>query len=153
MPTKTPHAKKAVVTCCSQSHGWPSVRVSTSQNTASVNIAMQTPQRTISTASRESNAFHFRWRWRCRIRARKFAIRSPAQPPQKIGAAAVLEPQDAPARALLLDVAHELQQLDGVRAELGRELILDRCGGLHEAALVDTLDDLHAHRLQLVGRV
>ena len=70
MPTKTPQAKNAVVTCCSHSQGAPSVRVTHVENTASVNIAMHTPQRTISAASSQSNAFHFRWRWRCRISAR-----------------------------------------------------------------------------------
>ena len=62
MPTNTPHAKNAVVTCCSHSHGAPSVRVTTSQNTVSVNMKMHTPHRTISTASSTSNAFHLRWR-------------------------------------------------------------------------------------------
>src|SRR5439155_1395147 len=33
MPTNTPQAKNAVVTCCSHSQGTPSVRVTTSQKT------------------------------------------------------------------------------------------------------------------------
>jgi len=70
MPTNTPQAKNAVVTCCSHSQGAPRVRVTTSRKTASVNIEMQTPQRIIRTASTQSKAFHLSWRWRCRIRAR-----------------------------------------------------------------------------------
>src|SRR4051812_33828866 len=107
---KTPHAKKPVVTCWSHSHGAPIARVTTSHSTASVNIAMHTPHRTIRHASSTSNAGHFRWRCRCRTRARGSAM----------------------ARALL-HVADQLEQLDGMRAELGRELVLDRLRRLDEA--------------------
>jgi len=70
MPTNTPQAKNAVVTCWSHNHGEPSVRVRTSKKTDSVNIAMHTPHRIMSSASSLSNALHLRWRWRCRMRAR-----------------------------------------------------------------------------------
>src|SRR4051812_44442130 len=122
MPTKTPQAKKAVVTCCSQSHGAPIERVSTSRKTASVNIVMHTPQRIIRPASSRSNAFHLSWRWRCSISARKSAIEA----------------------GTLLELAHHLEQLDRVRPELGGELVLHRSRRLHEAALVDVLDHLDA---------
>ena len=62
MPRNTPHAKNAVVTCCSHSHGAPMVRVITSQSTISVNMLMDTPHRIMSSASSGSNTFHFSWR-------------------------------------------------------------------------------------------
>ena len=60
MPINTPHAKNAVVTCCSHTHGVPITRVTTSQNTVSVNMKMQMPQPTINTASSQSKARHLR---------------------------------------------------------------------------------------------
>ena len=62
MPMKTPQARNAVVTCCSHNQGVPRVRVTTSQNTASVNMKMHMPHNTISVASSLSKALHFRWR-------------------------------------------------------------------------------------------
>src|ERR1700693_2746036 len=149
MPRNTPQAKNAVVTCCNHSQGTPSVRVTTSQNTASVNMKMHTPHRIISTASSLSNAFHFKWRWRWRIRARKSAIsalgrscgyqavrrrrRSPASGPARMGG--------------LLHITDELQELHRVRTELLGEFVLDRLCGFDESRLVDVFDHLHAYRL------
>src|SRR5262245_22347053 len=139
MPKNTPHAKKAVVTCCSHNHGRPIVRVMTSQPTDSVNMKMHTPHSTISTASSTSNARHLRWRCGCRISARWSGIGGGGMRALKGG-----RPRD------LLDVAHHLQDLDRMRAQLGGQLVLDRRGGLHEAGLVDVVDHLDAHALELV---
>src|SRR5436190_9173747 len=106
------------------------VRVTTSRKTDRVNPTMLTPHSTISVASSGSSAFHLRCRWRCNTRARGSTV-----------------------AARLLDLANELEDLDRVRAQLGRELVLDGLGGLHEAGLVDTLDDLDAHLLELDRRL
>src|SRR5438552_16653022 len=137
MPTKTPQAKSAVVTCCSHSQGAPSVRVTTSQNTVSVNMKMHTPHRTINTASSQSNARHLRCRWRWRISARKSAIPTPDP---SCGYRAMrrrrrFERLRSPMRMLgLLHVADELQELDRMRTELRRQLVLDRLRRLDEAS-------------------
>src|SRR5207248_11268380 len=155
----------------------------TSQNTVSVNMKMHTPHRTINAASSQSNALHLRWRWRWRIKARMSAMRLlPYRMVRRAGrirrrcgfirttsgginpalrARAFIRTMRGrmnptlPGRMnpALLHVADELQELHRVGPELRRELILDRRRRLDERRLVDVLDDLHAHRLQLVGRV
>src|SRR5437660_2692536 len=155
MPMNTPHAKNAVVTCCSHSQGAPSVRVTTSQNTVSVNMKMHTPQRTINAASNQSNAFHFKWRWRCRIKARKSAISVVVQTSNEHKNPAG-DARNAPPvgpRNELLDVPNELEDLHRVRTELLCELILDWLRRFDEARLVDVIDDLHADRLQFFGGI
>src|SRR3954466_9857896 len=131
MPMNTPQAKKPVVTCCSHSHGTCSSRVTTSRNTELVKPMIEAPHSTISPASTGSSAFHFRWRWRCRTRN------------------ALLMTRDG-AAGRLLDVAHHLQDLDRVRPELLGKAVLDRCGVVGEARLVDVVDDLDAHLLELL---
>src|SRR5262245_1267673 len=135
MPMNTPHAKKAVVTCCSHSHGCPTVRVRTSSPTESVKPPMDTPQRTIRRASSGSSAFHLRCRWRWMTSARYTAKESVTRPLRS------------------LHVAHESEDLHGVRPQLFRQLILDRLRRLLEAGLVHVLYHLHANLLQLRRRV
>src|SRR5262245_30021673 len=108
MPMNTPYAKNPVVTCCSQSHGCPIVRVTTSENTETVNPIRHVPQSTISAASTGSSAAHFRCRWRRRT-------------------------SGAWATRALLHLADHVEELHRVGTELLRELVLDRLGGLHEA--------------------
>src|SRR5689334_702801 len=111
-----------MVTSCSHSHGAPSERVTMSQVTVTVKPVMATPQRTISARSTTSSARHFRWRWACRTRA--------MAPPSLHG-------------------ANQPEHLDGVRSEALGDLVLHRRGDALEARLVDLVDDLHAHLLQL----
>src|SRR4051812_32017698 len=113
MPMNTPQAKNAVVACCSHSHGWPMVRVTTSKKTHRVKPPMQTPHRTINPASSGSSHFHFRWRWRWRISA-------------LLAAKSV-----TPATCRLLHRAYEPKNPDGMRPELRGQLVLDGRGGLH----------------------
>src|SRR5262245_34519211 len=137
MPMNTPQAKNPVVTCCSHSHGAPISRVTTSRKTEPVKPMIDTPHSTINPASSGSSAFHLRWRWSWRtsdrllMTTRTWQERWPGS----------------------LHVAHEAEDLDGVRAELLGELVLDGGGGLGEARLVDSVDDLHTHLLQPLGRV
>src|SRR5262245_60795700 len=105
------------------------VRVTTSRNTDSVKPTMLTPHSTMSTASSGSSAFHLRCRWRCRTSAR------------------------GSTGARLLGLADELEDLHRVRAELGRELVLDGLGRLHEAGLVHAVDHLDTHLLELDRRL
>src|ERR1051325_3588640 len=98
------------------------VRVTTSQRTANVNPAIDTPHSTMRTASTGSSAVHFRCRWRCRTSG---------------------------VTRRLLHLADHVEDLHRVRAQLLRELVLDGLRRLHEAALVDLLDDEHAHLLEL----
>src|SRR5262245_23101645 len=150
MPMNTPQAKKPVVTSCSQSHGAPSSRVTTSQNTESVNPKMDTPQSTMSSCSSGSSAFHFRWRWRSTT-SESFKASSRSGKPR---ATALLAPSPVVDLAgQLLYVANQLENLHRVGSELLGKLILDRGRGLDETRLVDALDDLHTHRLQLLRRV
>src|SRR5438874_1694490 len=118
--------KKVMVTSCSHSQGRPSMRVTMSQVTVSVKPVMATPQSSIRTCSSGSSARHFSWRCSCRTRA--------------------MAPR-------LLHIAHEPEDLDRVRAELLRQLVLDRRADLLEARLVDLGDDLDAHLLQLGARL
>src|SRR2546428_624702 len=138
MPTNAPQAKNAVVACCSHSHGWPMVRVTTSRNTHSEKPPMHTPHATMSTASRGSSAGHLRCRWRWMTSVRYTA--------KSTGVLTREWPADAP----LLHVANETQDLDRVRAELRGELVLDGQSGLLEAGLVHLVDHLHADLLQLL---
>src|SRR5882672_12310706 len=117
--------KKVIVTSCSHSHGRDSMRVTMSQVTVTVKPVIATPQSTISARSTKSNARHFRWRWDCRTS-------------EMAGA--------------LLDAAHQAEDLDRVRPELVRQLVLDRCADFFETGLVDAGDDLHAHLLELGAR-
>src|SRR6185436_2369603 len=148
MPRNTPQQKNAVVPCCSQSQGAPIARVTTSHSAASVNMKMHTPHRTMSSASSQSNARHLRWRWRCRIRARWC---------WSSAMAVSINQRAAPGAALpvhlrqLLYIAHELEDLNRLRPEIGRGFVLDRLRRLHEAALVDFLHHLDAERLELVA--
>src|SRR4051812_21032643 len=119
--------KKVMVTSCSHSHGWRSVRVTTSQMTVTVNPEMAMPHSTISASSSGSSARHFRWRWVCWTSEGM-----------------------APA---LLDVAHHVQDLDGVGTEVLGELVLDGFAHGLEAGLVDRGDDLDADLLQARARV
>src|ERR1051325_2058010 len=48
-----------------------------------------------------------------------------------------------------LHVADEIKNLDRVRTKLLGKLVLDRLGSFLEPGLVDAIDDLHAHGLQL----
>src|SRR5881394_666371 len=102
--------KKVMVTSCSHSHGRDSMRVTMSQVTVTVKPVIATPHSTISARSTTSSARHFRWRCDCRT--------------SEMGGA-------------LLDVAHEPEDLDRVRPELLRQLVLDRRADLFEARLVD----------------
>src|SRR3954464_13238750 len=119
--------KKVMVTSCSQSQGRASMRVTTSQITVTVKPVIATPHSTISARSSGSSARHFRWRCVCRT-------------------------SEAMARSCLLDVAHQAQDLDCVRAQLARQLVLDRLAHLLEARLVDGGDDLHADLLEAGAR-
>src|SRR4051794_39190696 len=136
MPMKTPQGKKPVVTCCSHSHGACSSRVTTSRNTEPVKPMIDTPHRTIRPASTGSSAFHFRCRWRGRTRLRLLTGTR--------GRSAVRRS---------LHVANEVEDLDGVRPELLGEAVLDRLGVVGKPGLVDVVDDLYAHLLELLGRV
>src|SRR6185436_3270131 len=118
--------KKVMVTSCSHSHGRDSRRVTMSHVTVTVKPVIATPQRTISARSTTSSARHFRWR--CACRTSEMAAR-------------------------LLNVAYEPEDLDRVRPELLRQLVLDRRADLFEAGLVDAGDDLHAHLLELGARL
>src|SRR6185295_421401 len=120
--------KKVIVTSCSHSQGRPSMRVTMSQITVTVNPVMATPLSTISARSRPSSARHFRWRWDCRTSERMTA--SPA----------------------LLDVADQPQDLHRVRSQFLGELVLDRLAHLLESRLVDAGDDLDADFLQPSAR-
>src|ERR1044071_4008882 len=97
--------KKVMVTSCSQSHGRDSVRVTMSQVTVTVKPVIAMPQSSISARSRTSSARHVRWRCSCRT---------------------------SEMAGTLLDVAHQAQDLDRVRPELLRELVLDRRADLLE---------------------
>src|SRR6266567_4283637 len=101
------------------------VRVTTSRKTDSVNPTMLTPHSTISVASSGSSAVHLRCRWRCNTRARGSTV-----------------------AARLPGLADELEDLDRVRPQLRRQLVLDGLSGLHEAGLVDAVDHLDAHLLE-----
>src|SRR4051812_6634588 len=114
-----------MVTSCSQSHGERSARVTMSQVTVTVKPVIATPQTIISARSMTSSARHFRWRWASRTRA--------MAPP-------------------LLHGANQPEHLDGVRSEILGDLVLHRRGDALEAGLVDLVDDLHAHLLQLGAR-
>src|SRR5204863_9012699 len=113
--------KKVMVTSCSHSHGRPSMRVAMSQVTVTVKPVMAMPHRIISVRSRPSSARHFRWRWSSRTRA--------------------MAPR-------LLHIAHEAENLHGIRTELAGELVLDRRAHLLEARLVHRGENLHADLLQ-----
>src|SRR5437868_8252887 len=115
--------KKVMVTSCSQSHGCLSVRVTTSQITVMVKPLIATPHSTIRASSSGSSSRHFRWRWLCCTRE-GMAVR-------------------------LLDVAHQVQDLHRMRAQVAGELVLDRLADGLEAGLVDRGHDLHAHLLEL----
>src|SRR3990172_11399969 len=110
------------------------VRVVTSKNTHSVNPNMHTPHRIIKSASSQSSAGHFRCRCRWMTRARLIAnslLSAMISPSAR--KAAVPDRAPPPAGSLLrwlLNLAHQIQQLHGVRAELLGELILDRGRGL-----------------------
>src|SRR4051812_10648248 len=119
--------KKVMVTSCSHSHGWRSVRVTTTQMTVAVNPVMAMPHRTISASSSGSSARHFRWRLVCWT-------------------------SEAMAAALL-DVAHHVQDLDRVGAEILGELVLDGLAHRLEARLVDRGDDLDADLLEPRARL
>ena len=124
------------------------------ENTVSVNMPMHTPHRTISSASSGSSARHLSWRWRCRTSARHVghgaAFRTARDRARRTG-------RPARARAVrcageLLHFADELEDLDRMRAELGRELVLDRRAAFMNPRLVDVLDDLDADRLRASRR-
>src|SRR5512135_2975978 len=110
--------KKVIVTSCSHSQGRPMVRVTTSHTTLTVNPVIATPQSTISTRSSGSSARHFRCR--CDSWRRVAMARLP----------------------VLFHAAHELEDLDRVRAEVLGELVLDGLAHRLEAGLVDGRDDL-----------
>src|SRR5260221_8946288 len=102
--------KKVMVTSCSHSHGRESIRVTMSQVTVTVKPVIATPQSTISARSTTSSARHFRWRWDCRT---------------------------SEMAGRLLYVAHQAQDLDRVRPELLRQLVLDGLAYGLETRLVD----------------
>src|SRR3569832_2846215 len=118
--------KKVMVTSCSQSHGRPMVRVTTSHTTVSVKPVLATPHSTISARSSGSSQRHFR----CRCDSCS----------------------NATARDLL-DAAHQLQDLHGVGPELAGDLVLEGLAHGFEARLVHAGDDLHAHLLQARARL
>src|SRR5436189_2067241 len=120
--------KNVMVTSCSHSHGRPSMRVTMSQVTVTLKPVIATPHRIISTRSSGSSTRHFRCR--CDSCTR-----------------------ESTARPGLLDVAHQLQNLDRVRAQLLRQLVLDRLADLLEARLVDAGDDLDADLFEAGARV
>src|SRR5689334_9529158 len=102
--------KKVMVTSCSHSSGRPSMRVAMSQTTVTVKPVIATPHRTIRTRSSGSRMRHLRWRCSSSTRAMV---------------------------AALLGAAHQAEHLDGVRAEILRDLVLHRRRDLLEAGLVD----------------
>src|SRR5262245_56918457 len=162
MPMNTPYAKKPVVTCWSHSQGYPIVRVTTSHSTERVNPVIETPHRTMSTASAGSRAFHLRCRWRSSTRTRWSTINPPRSSARwmrrrrrSTGTAAAVRCGSRPPRRRerLLHLTNQLEDLHRVRAELLGELVLDRLGRLHEPRLVHAVDDLDAHALELRRRL
>src|SRR5258706_5266847 len=91
--------KKVMVTSCSQSQGRPAVRVTMSHMTVTVKPVIATPQSTISTPSSGSRARHLRCRCDCWTSERRAGC--------------------------LFHVAHEVEDLHCVRAEIVGELVLD----------------------------
>src|SRR5947209_19818818 len=121
--------KKALVTSCSQSHGRPIVRVTTSQKTVVTKQASAIPQAAISTRSTMSSAGNLR----CRSRS------ATSQSAEFIGAFR---------RGALFHRAHEGEHFHRMRPELLGELVVDRRGRRDEAAFVDILREFDADLLQ-----
>src|SRR3954470_14142725 len=101
--------KKVIVTSCSQSHGRPMERVTTSHVTVTVKPVIATPHSSISTRSSGSSGRHFRW----------------------LCVAWTSEGMAGP----LLNAAHQPEDLDRVRPEIIGELVLDRLADRFEAGL------------------
>src|SRR5262245_57429815 len=150
IPIKTPQAKKPVVTSCSQSHGRPSSRVTTSQQTESVKPAIEIPHRIMRRCSSGSSALHFRWRWRGITRDSVTAAASArtlwATAP--IGAVAR---RSTDHKLHSLYVADQFEDLHGMGAQLLGKLVLNRLSRRSKARFIDAVDHLHAHFFQLLG--
>src|SRR3954451_15943041 len=121
--------KSALVTSCSQSHGRPIVRVTTSKKTVVTKQASAMPQATINMRSRISNAGHLRWR------SRSATSQS-------------AESMDAVRREALFHGAYEREHFYRMRAKLLGKLVVDRCGCRDEAALVDIFREFDADLLE-----
>src|SRR6516165_1090687 len=133
------------------------VRVVTSKNTASVNPNMHTPHRIIKRASSQSSSGHFRCRCRWMIRARLVAnslmLAMIAPSARQSGGYRARHRLRVRLRFGLLNLADQIQELHGVRAELIGELVLDGCRRLGEARLVHVGVHLYAQLYQLLCRL
>src|SRR6516225_10612941 len=139
------------VTSCSQSQGWPIVRVTMSKMTVVQKANSSAPHKAIKASSRPSKARHFKCDCRRATSLSAIAMGAPAANAHPSGAG-FAGPAMRPSPRLL-HADDQILDLLGMRPEVASELIQIRVGKLLESRFVDVADDLHADGLELVGRL
>src|SRR5579864_8148967 len=140
--------KKVCVTSCSQSQGWPIVRVTISNITVVEKANSSTPQMIMRIISSTSSARHFRCRWRGSTSFSAMRIDDRDRDGGQEEAA-----QRSPSREQrLVNGDDQVLDLHRVWAQLLSELVQIRRGDLDETRFVDVGHDLHAKGLQFCGR-